>query len=342
MGFAPPFRTRARRLTLAGPFVSCALVAFEAEAEAAPIRASLSVYREVGAETCVEGSELVPMVEAVVGEPILSGTDPKPVHLDVHIRRDGDGYVGLIELSGARNGSRTITDSGPGCDVLSQGLAVTIAVLLDGKSKDELDPTAPEPERFYDLKAPEPTPPVKLLPFTLAVGAFYDFGTIDGSNGGVTASIEAVIPIVSFGLTFITLPHAPRDRPEPHVYRFFAGRARVCTREPYLELFGASACAGVLAGNRHVERTYAEQDPDENRVERFDLDDDDDGAFLAAVVMIEVSRRIAGPVGMYADMGLSIPFFREPIDIPDVGVSYPEEEAVTFQMSTGFRFWFEE
>lgn len=310
--------------------IACGLVAQVARAE--PARASLSLSRGVGAETCADASELRALVRAASGHDVLVEEGASPLHLEVRVEPANGGYRGVIELSGARKGTRTLEDVGPGCDVLSQGLAVTIAVLLDAGDDEPVEPPRPAPDVARPEARPEPPPPppveVKagMVPLTLTVGTYYDFGTIDGSAAGLVGSAEIVVPIVSFGASFLTLPHAPRDRGPDHVYRFFAGRARVCTREPYLELFGAGICAGLLAGTRLLEVV--------------DVDAEARGAFIAATFSLEVSRRIVGPFGAYADLNLSVPAFREELllQLEKIKLS-PEEEPVTFQMGAGFRFW---
>lgn len=308
------------------------------EARAAGARASLAVHREVGAETCANTDELAALVESVAGSRVITGPEPKPIHLDVRIRREGGGYKSVIELSGARSGTRALDDEGPGCDVLSQALAVTISVLLDTAVDVEPPPPkprAPEPPPPTPVLAPPPLPPKSPVPpLTITTGALFDFGTLDGSSGGFVVSAEAVIPIVSFGLSFVALPYAERARPSSLVvYRFLAGRARFCTRQPYLESFGASACGGLVAGARKAESRLGDSS--------FETDE---GAYVAALLMIEVSRRIVGPVGLYADLGLTVPFFKEPIDVTTPGglVVHPDDAAVTLQMGVGVRFWIED
>jgi hypothetical protein len=307
-------------------------------AGAQPSQASLAVTRGVGAETCADTSELEALVRAASGGAVLVAKGASALHIDVRIERVEAGLRGVIELTGARRGTRTLDDPGPACDVLSQGLAVTIAVLLDTGDGEPTAPipTPPVPERKPSSTPATPAPDVGTarpaeepgpgVPVTFTVGTYYDFGTADGSAAGLVAAAELVVPIVTFGAAFLTLPHAPRDRGPDHVYRFFGGRARVCTREPYLELFGASICAGLLAGTRILE------------VPR--VDEEVSGAFVAATFSLEVSRRIVGPFGAYADLNLSIPAFREELLLTIEKVKLtPNEEPVTFQMGAGFRFW---
>lgn len=315
----------------AGLIAAIAVLAWSSWVEAEPMRASLSVTRQPGAETCADERELTELVEAVAGAKILSGAEERPVHLQVVMARSQAGFEAKVELSGARSGVRTIEGDGPGCEPLGQALAVTIAVLLDAGSIEAVHISKPVEKR---KRRPAAAPPAEgsnekgstspVPPLTLGAGGFYDFGTLGTSSGGLLVSIETIIPIVSFGLSFLGLPYSPSDRFNSDVvYRFLGGRARVCTRQPYLELFGASLCLGFLAGQRRGEDTSEEEEPK-------------DGAFLAAVIQAEVSRRIVGPFGLYADLALSIPFYKDPIE---VGTAVLPEQPVTFQMGAGVRFW---
>lgn len=313
-----------------GVLTAIAVLGWGPRVEAEPTRASLSVTRHPGAETCADERELTEIVEGVAGAKILSGGEEKPVHLDVAISRSTTGFEAKVTLSGARSGVRTIEGDGPGCEPLGQALAVTIAVLLDAGSIEAVHISKPiEKKRHPKAASPseahsEKPPASPVPPLTLGAGGFYDFGTLGTSSGGLLLSVETIIPIVSFGLSFLGLPYTPSERFNSDVvYRFLGGRARVCTRQPYLELFGASLCLGFLAGQRRGEDT---SEKEETR----------DGAFLAAVIQAEVSRRIVGPFGLYADLALSIPFYKDPIE---VGTTVLDEQPVTFQMGAGVRFW---
>jgi hypothetical protein len=323
------------RAALVALLALTAIIATASIARAAPLRASLEVRRAPGAETCAGQSELTKQIETIADASILSGPEPRPVSVMVRIRPAEPGYVAVIELSGGRIGERTLDDAGPGCEALSQALAVTIAILLE--PDEAVVAVSPKPDddplRPPDFVPPPLTPKIDTSAptLTLTAGAYYDFGTLDDSAGGVSLSADTFVPYVSFGLTFLGIPYDPNERPEGVVYRFLAARARACTRAPVLEQFGASFCSGILAGERRAQ-------VDGEGGEEFSKS----GAYAAASLQLEVSRRVIGPFGVFAELGMSIPFVQESIDvrIPGLLVATSPYEVVTFQMGAGVRFWF--
>jgi hypothetical protein len=72
-----------------------------------------------------------------------------PFGIDVQVLRGPEGYTATV-LAGGR--FRQITDPGPTCAGLAEGLAITLAILLDS----EAEPPAPPPP---EPKPPEPKPP---------------------------------------------------------------------------------------------------------------------------------------------------------------------------------------
>ncbi|MFO0554776.1 MAG: hypothetical protein U0271_40740 [Polyangiaceae bacterium] len=296
-------------------------------AQADPLQANLQVEREPGAEDCADAVAMASEVQAIQGRStvVVGGAD-KAVAIHVRVRRATpeasakDGFEATIEMSGAVSGERTLSDSGPGCDVLTQAIAVSIAMSLDTspivRPRVNTEPAKPEPKTE---ERPAPS-------LALTLGGYYDFGTLSNAAGGLEADVDVIIPIVSFGLGFVTLPDDTNDRAHTSiVYRFFGGKARACTRQPLLELFGASLCADIVLGERRAQLT----DDDTSRVS---------GLFVALGPQLEVSRRIVGPFGVFAELSLNIPVYQEPIHVNGTAISSPEEP-VTFQMGAGLRFW---
>lgn len=317
-----------------------ALIGRRAEADPAPGRASLDVTLEKGAEGCPDRAKLTKLVEAVAGAgSIAAPGKAAPTQIQVRITRVNKGFSATVSLTGAQAGERVIEDAGPRCSALSQALAVAIAVLIDAEANPPVDVASTDPKKPPPKKPTPPVEPVlpprppepRIVPVTMTAGAVYDFGTLEGSAGGFNTSIETYIPILSFGFSFVTLPHSPRERlSSTAVFRFLAGRIRICTRQPYLELFGASFCLGLLGGERRVSLASEGEEGVAN------------GGYVAANIQLEVSRRVVGPFGLFVDMGLGLPFFRQTLEVvvPGNGLRLQEEgEAVTFQMGAGVRFW---
>jgi hypothetical protein len=119
---------------------------------------------------------------------------------------------------------------------------------------------------------------------TGSLGGYYDFGTLQDSSGGLSLGLDLLVPYVSFGLAMLGLPQDETDLPADDAsYRYAAGRFRACARNPFSGQFGAALCSGFTVG----ERT---------------LDPGASGGFAGALVQLEISRRVVGPFGVFADL----------------------------------------
>lgn len=271
--------------------------------------AKLELTTRDGVVGCPTEEALAARVDELAAKPVFNVPGPKSLVVSVEISAVDQGFAAVVELSGA---TRTIEDSGPGCQVLAEALAVTIGILLDVDTKPPLrrddEPTPPP-------KKEEPEPDVRL---TGSLGGFYDFGTLEDSSGGLSLGLDLLVPYVSFGLGMIGLPQDPTDLESDNAsYRFAAGRFRACARNPFSGQFGAALCSGFTVG----ERT---------------LDPGASGGFAGALLQLEISRRVVGPFGVFADLGLTFPFWHESVDIPGQSL---KNQPVTFQFGVGARFW---
>ncbi len=271
--------------------------------------AKLELTTGEGVVGCPTEEALAARVDELAKTPVFNVPGPKSLLISVEISARDQGFAAVVELSGA---TRTIEDSGPGCQVLAEALAVTIGILLDVDTKpplrrDDDPPPPPKPE--------EPEPDVRL---TGSLGGYYDFGTLQDSSGGLSLGLDLLVPYVSFGLAMLGLPQDETDLPADDAsYRYAAGRFRACARNPFSGQFGAALCSGFTVG----ERT---------------LDPGASGGFAGALVQLEISRRVVGPFGVFADLGLTFPFWNEPIQIPGQAL---KQQPVTFQFGIGARFW---
>jgi hypothetical protein len=272
--------------------------------------AKLKLTTGEGVVGCPTEDALAARVDELAQKPVFNVPGPKSIVVSVEITAVDQGFAAVVELSGA---TRTIEDSGPGCQVLSEALAVTIGILLDVDTKPPIrrdDEPAPAPKKTEE----EPEPDVRL---TGSLGGFYDFGTLEDSAGGLSLGLDLLVPYVSFGLAMLGLPQDPTELESDGAnYRFAAGRFRACARNPFSGQFGAALCSGFTVG----ERT---------------LDPGASGGFAGALLQLEISRRVVGPFGVFADLGLTFPFWDEPLD-----VGQPlKDQPVTFQFGVGARFW---
>jgi hypothetical protein len=278
--------------------------------------AKLKLTTGEGVVGCPTEEALAARVDELAKSPVFAVPGPKSVVVSVEISAKEQGFAAIVELSGA---TRTIEDSGPGCQVLAEALAVTIGILLDVDTKpplrrDDEPPPAPKPE--------EPEPDVRL---TGSLGGFYDFGTLQDSAGGLSLGLDLLVPYVSFGLAMLGLPQDPTDLDNDEAnYRFAAGRFRACARNPFAGQFGAALCSGFTVGERRLDTGEADLYPDAS------------GGFAGALLQLEISRRVVGPFGVFADLGLTFPFWYESIDLPGQSL---KNQPVTFQFGVGARFW---
>lgn len=339
----------ARARTLGAALAGLAALALPRAAWAGAAGATLRVDRAPGAEVCPSDSELAAQIESIAGEKPFTGPGEKKVEVRVAIAPAKQGFTATISLSGARRGERVLADRGPGCEVLGQALAVTLAVLLE-----EEDATTPEPPpepppppppqrpvwapRYYLLPGIDPTPASaaakddRIPPLTISLSGFYDSGTLASDTGGLSLSADFFVPVVSVGVALVWLPDDTLELPNHNArYAFLGGSARACTRAPMADQFGAGVCLGLRGGGRSAHIAL-----DADAV-------DAEGGFLEAQTQLELSRRIAGPFGLFTTLGLGVPFLVDAIDLElPTGQLVPSPLSfATFQLGVGVRFWVE-
>ena len=100
-------------------------------AVAAPLSAEIRVLdATVG---CPDSRELHTTVEHIVQRPITPTLPADTVVATVRFRRAGTGFEALVQLTGAKQGERSLTDTGESCAPLAQAVAVTLALLIDSR-----------------------------------------------------------------------------------------------------------------------------------------------------------------------------------------------------------------
>lgn len=115
----------------------------EAGAGDAPRPLDLRVERRAGATDCPDERALAAST-AEIDRRATPG-----VQAEVTFERQEAGYRATLRLHGAKQGERTLTDTGPTCAALGRAVAITLALSLAGEP--EAPPPAPEP--------PPPAPP---------------------------------------------------------------------------------------------------------------------------------------------------------------------------------------
>jgi hypothetical protein len=320
---------------------SIAALFFATTAEAAPLKGSLHVTRESGAEACLDESQLRAQIEAALGRPVLAEGKDADVVVEVRIRPVGKGFVGDVSAKGKRQGERSLEDPGPTCEVLAGALAITIAILLEGDDDVAPAPVAvPWYKQYYLLPAIESAtveepPDDGVPPLAGSIGALYDAGRLDGETGGLYLGVDVLVPYVTLGLAFVSLPEDRADLPTTTArLHYFGGRFRVCSRQPFYEQFGASFCGLLAAGERRAALLEPEA--------RLPFDEQS-GGYAAIGLQVDVSRRVYGPVGLFAEFGLEFPVVADELslDAPDGSELLVEHETGVFDMGIGLRFWLE-
>lgn len=310
-----------------------------------PQRATLTLTREPGAESCIDGESLQKQVDSLAGVPvILASAD---IAVAVSISPAKRGYLARIVLSGERTGERTLGDEGPGCDVLSRALVVTVAILLDAGPAALIEPPPPPPPRarprrepparaYFELpyvpyERPRPRSRASQTTLSASAGAIYDVGTLVDDAGGFTLGAELWIPHFGIGAGLLILPFDRLKLGERSIdYRWVAGRVELCSKPPFGLPFGIAICSGLLAGERHAEASGD------------DAPTPTSAALLTFESRLELSSRFAGPFGVFATAGFQAPMLAEPVSVklPKRAEAIGGPEAgITFQTGLGIRLW---
>jgi hypothetical protein len=104
-----------------------------ATAVAAPLSVELAVERGPGAEDCPDRDGLARIVERLVDAAgrVRPGGD---VRADVGFSRVASIYRATLRFAGAKQGERTLTDTGPTCTALGRAVGITVTLLLDDEA----------------------------------------------------------------------------------------------------------------------------------------------------------------------------------------------------------------
>jgi hypothetical protein len=108
-------------------------------AAAAPATAQLESTNAAGAGDCPDAGRLARMVNDGIGRAALApaGADAPaaPLRVGVTFERAGRGYAATVRLGGARDGTRKLSNGGPGCTALANAVSVLLVVVLDSEAE---------------------------------------------------------------------------------------------------------------------------------------------------------------------------------------------------------------
>jgi hypothetical protein len=126
-------------------------------ARAQPPSAAFAVTRLDGAEGCPDAAALDASVARILG--VAPAADLRPeVRVDVEFARGPSGTRATLRLAGAREGERTLTDTGLTCAALGRAVAVTLALILEGSEGGDAASTPASTLAAASASAPPPTP----------------------------------------------------------------------------------------------------------------------------------------------------------------------------------------
>ncbi|NUO51168.1 MAG: hypothetical protein HOV80_20105 [Polyangiaceae bacterium] len=318
--------------------VAAAAFAVPAIAAAEPLTATLRVERTPGAESCPDADALRRDVEALAGAPIFTFQESPEVDISVRVVPNGDGFRAVVVAKGARTGERTLDDSGPGCDVLARGLVVILALMVDAPldTPRESDKRRPLPSWESSAKyilpevppTPEDKPAQRFPPLMGSIGPLYATGVLPSDAAGLKVSFEGYLPLVSFGASVVWIPEDSLEQ-TPASFSYVGARARTCARQPDLEQYGIAACLRFGAGLRSAELGEGKEPLDAAN-----------GPYIAFGGELEISRRIVGPFGVYADLGLDVAVVADPLELNYERIHVaPEDSGIAFDTGVGIRFW---
>jgi hypothetical protein len=122
-------------------------------AYAASPAVDISVTRAPGAGDCPDQNALKTSIEHILGER-LSASNGEGIVAEVAFTRQGTAYEASLRLRGEKAGERTLRDPGPECTALAEGVAVTMALLLEPR---DAAPAEAEPVRETERREKAPS-----------------------------------------------------------------------------------------------------------------------------------------------------------------------------------------
>ncbi|MCK6586860.1 MAG: hypothetical protein L6Q76_04670 [Polyangiaceae bacterium] len=204
----PPRRPRSPGFPsfgLALALSTAALALFGAENASAQPLPKLAVNRSETALDCPDAGALAASVERLMKRPALDpspGSSPKGA-ITVHIRGGPQGYTAAIQ---AGDRTREIADPWPTCAGLSEGLPLTLAILLDSDeplvSASEqpaplipiTPPPAASPAALPSIQAPPPSPSpaekTKITGLSIQIGAAASAGLLGPFDLGIQGDAD--------------------------------------------------------------------------------------------------------------------------------------------------------
>jgi hypothetical protein len=293
-------------LARCGCFCAVVLVGAPAQGATAVAGASLEAENSAGAESC-------PSAEALAARTLALGLPPseprEKLSIQVTFRREGTDFYATLRTRGPSSGERELTDVGPTCEALAAATAVTLAVLLDLRPRENTarpvtrsaPPARPAQRkpgvfRYASLRAEQDATYGVLGPaFSLAFG---------GALGVRLARFEVTLGGFAFLERTFELPPGTVD------VGLAGGSLGFCAAAVRTERLELGACASFLVGRFH------------GSGHGFYTDHEHAELWLAsgigATLAVELSRRWAVRLGLEA----LVPFRQQEPVVDGVGLAY--------------------
>jgi hypothetical protein len=122
---------------------------------------AIEVARAGGAEDCPDREALTELIGGVLNAPARPAANggPEDVRAAVEFSRGAAGYQAIVRFAGAKEGQRTLTDTGASCVALGRAAAITIALVLDATAEPAAAAPRPDPAPVVAVVAPPPSEP---------------------------------------------------------------------------------------------------------------------------------------------------------------------------------------
>ncbi len=269
--------------------------------------------RGPGGETCIDGRELAPKVEATLGRPVSlrtaeagSAASPQSVALDgvlqgqVQPRPDGRGWIAVVEVRRANTATlrREVTLEAPDCRQLDEAIVLVVALMAEAAQPGRSSPPPPA------------SPPVH-SPFRPVIAFGPDVTAVSGMVPRIALGLGLAGELALPSLWTVTVwAHAwPTsqvvvDGGGGRISAWTAGTA-LCLGTPGESQLAVMGCAGASAGA--ISSSGIELDDPRTSVHPY----------VQGQSTVGMRVRMGGPVYVRIELGFGIPVFRDSYHFTD-------------------------
>lgn len=275
------------------------------------------VERGPGAEACPDATTFV----ARVAESQKTNASPSPPSpsqarsITVRFERTATGYASTMRTAGGLE--RSLDDRGASCDGLAEATLLAVKLAFDHSSSEDdaagsasAAATETPPSQPAVHEEASSTKHVELLAGAMAasIGIGSSFAPGMRASGGL--AFGGLEPVWWLGVTGFALP----AQSEQH------GSGSVD-----VELMGGGieSCRRMLRGDNAVGLcARAEAARLAGRAHGFVKNEEAARPLFLASLLLRGQRRLAGPLGVFAELGVTAPIIRERFEIQGVGLVY--------------------